>query len=588
MRLGKSEGTLFDKVLIHLNRSLAIASSLFGAVVFGGLRIPHLLERECRILAAQLKAPASLRRAGYLAIAGTILIALLDRLIRFRNPGNFLFLALFLPIIVVLLNAGSGLSSALVEHRRSQMMGLLFLTHARPRDFFLAQIGARIVAAFYLALALLPCFAVSLLYGGIHWQRCVAAALFLILEVIFVVAFEFVGAAITADSGLAGLISNIARGVLVFWPWVIDRIAQIFSGRPLPHGIYLFSPLQAGLRIFYDFGNAADFHEFFLCFIAVAAVSLAALLISSWILAHTWREEDHPLKRFRIIRESLNLIRRSQRNWAAQLRFELERNPLAWQAAFDQSSVRVGWISLAVLGALWVVGLSAFGKSWAVPGIFYLAAAAFIYAVRLQMLLRIATRFSEGRQNHYFDFLLASGHTPEEIVAAEKRGLYLQFGAITWTVRALTLAFMIAPLYTRDWNSLALCEHLIISVFILWVSALRPHAAITQTMWVSLNTGFGVSAVFRKSSFPLANFAFQFYRIISRGLSGLSKYPTGSEMGVAITLIAAVFVAVIILVHEVTAKSRHAKLTDRFREILQSPLRPAGELAKWDQETPLT
>jgi hypothetical protein len=346
--------------------------------------------------------------------------------------------------------------------------------------------------------------------------------------------------------------------------------------------------LQAGLRIFHDFGKPGDFYEFLTSFSAVCVLSLGGLLTSGWILAHTWREEDHPLKKFKVIRQSLNLIRLSQRRWAAELRPELERNPLAWQAAYDQRSVRVAWITLTLLVGFWIVGLSAFGKSWAVPGIFYLAAAAFIYGVRLQMLLRIATRFSEGRQNHYFDFLLASGHSAEEIVAAEQRGLYLQFSAITWTVRALTLGFMIAPLYTRDWNSFALCEHLIISVFILWISALRPTAAITLTMWISLNTGLGVSAVFRKSSFPLANFGFQFYRIISRGLSGLSKYPKGSEVGVIVTLIAAVFVAAFILVYVESMKSKRTLLVKRFREILQSPLRPGAELAKWDQETPLT
>jgi hypothetical protein len=551
------------------------------------LQVPHLLERECRLLALRWKAPGSLRKVAYCAIIGTGFIVVLDSLFRFQRPSQFIFLALFLPTAVLLLGSGAGVSSALAEHRRNQMMGLLFLTHARPRDFFLAQIGARIVVAIYGALALLPCFAVSLLYGGIHWQRCVAAALFIVVEVIFLVAFEFVGAATTADPGLAGLISNIVRGVLIFWPWAIDRLAQVLSGHPAPQSFYLLSPLHAGIQIFEDFSSRRGFGDFLFTCIFVSVLSLGALLVSSWILTHTWREEDHPLKQLRPIRRVLDGMARSTRAWARQLRPELEHNPLAWHAAYDQRSVRIAWATLIILFLLWSLGLAAWGKAWAVPGIFYLAAAAFIYGIRLQMLLRIAARFSDARQNSYFDFLLASGHTPDEIVDAETRGLYLQFASLTWIVRALTLAFMIAPLFTRAWNKFALVEHALISIFLLWFSSLRPRYAITQTMWVSLNTGLGISAVFRKSSFPLANFGFQFYRIISQGLTALSKFPQGGEMETAVVLIGSLIIAVIVLATDATAKSRRGKLIENFRGIIQSPLRAAAELAKWDNETPL-
>jgi hypothetical protein len=550
------------------------------------LQVPLLLEREVRRQAARIKAPASLRWIAFIAVAWTAILGLLEPYLHLKAPGEVLFLGLFIPTAVLLLQSGNGIAAELVEHRRNKTMGLLFLTHSRPHDFFIAKISSAIVIATYRALALLPCLAISLIYGGVSWDRCIAAAIFIVVEVIFLVAFEFVGAAITADPAGAGLISNITRGVLLFWPWVLDRLSSILAGKPLPNSIYLFSPFHAGLQIFRGFGKHPEFAHFLLTCAFTVAICFAALFISGWILSHTWREEDHPINNFKPTRWLLNHFHRANRAWAETLRPRLETTPLLWQAAFDQRNLRFAWATLGILFLLWLAGLAAWKRDWLKPGIFYLTAGAIIYGVRLQMILRTAIRFSENRQSHYFDFLLASGHTPGEIIRAEFQGIFLQFKKIAWTTRAITFAFVLIPIFLRPWSRLNLAEHAAMSVALLWTSVLRPRAGLAHAMWVSINTGLGASAVFQRSSLPLANFGYQFYRIVSQGLNSLAKFPAGAEGEVFLVFLIVILVIIYLGADPIVARQKLKPLLEHFRVILQSPPRTQNELAKWKAPLP--
>jgi hypothetical protein len=121
----------------------------------------------------------------------------------------------------------------------------------------------------------------------------------------------------------------------------------------------------------------------------------------------------------------------------------------------------------------------------------------------------------------------------------------------------------------------------------LWASALHPRRAIATTMWIALNTGAGVASVFRRSSLPLAQFGFQFYRIIQHGVAHLAKFPTGQFTESSLVLIGCPVIILIFTVAESETRNLQFKTASHFREILQAPVRAAKEIAKWDTKEPL-
>ena len=556
-------------------------------ITLAPLQLPTLLEHEWRALVSRFQGRRRLPAIVLIAIVVTLLALMCESSLGYVRSGGLLFKALFVPTTIILLFFARGLGVRLVEHRRNQMLGLVFLTGAKPRHLFLSQITARVLAAIYLALALLPCLMISILYGGASKERCIAAAIFIVVEVVFLIALEFLGPALTTDPAAAGLITIIATAILTLWPWALDRISLLLSGAAMPQWIYFFSPLSAFSQILRGFTNASEFRDFFLTCAIITTLSAAALLFSAWILSHTWREDDHPLLRFRAIRRLVQFARDSQRQWARILRPRIEVDPLLWYAAYDLRFVRYAWATVAITMVLWFAGFAAWGKAWLVPEVLYIAAATLIYGVRLQMILRAGMRISESRQNQYFDAILAAKQVPDLILDAEETAIFMQFNTVAWAVRALTVTFMVAPIPLRHWNGLTIAEHLALSGTLLWASALRPRMAIARTMWIALNTGTGVASVFRRSSFPLLQFGFQFYRIIQHGVANLAKFPTGQFLEALLVLIGC---PVIILI-ATSANSEHRALQVKtaryFREIIQAPLRSAKEIAKWDTKEPL-
>lgn len=518
----------------------------------------------------------------------TLLMLWVESLSGYWPLGGLVFQGLFVPTAIVLLFVARGLGHRLSEHRCNQMLASVFLTGAKARDLFLAQIGARVLAAIYVALAILPCLCISILYGGASKERCIAAALFVVLEVIFLVALEFFGPAIASDPGAAGLITNIAIGVLALWPWVVDRISLVLAGSGLPRWIYSFSPVTAFLQVFKGFTRASQFREFLLTCGMVSAISLATLFLSAWILSETWREDDHPLLRFAAARRLVHLTRDWQRKWAKTIQLKIESDPLLWMAAFDLRSVRYAWISIVITMALWCAGFAAWRENWLVPGIFYLAAALAGYGVYLQMLLRAANRFSESRHNQFFDSMLAANYRPDQIIEAEEAAIFLQFKTVMLAARAITLLLVIAATFTRTWTGITFIEHVVISATLVWATFVRPRTSLARTMWIALNTGSGVGSVFRRSSALLVNFAYQFYRIISTGAVYLGRFPSGSRMEAFLVLFICPIIWLVAWATSHEYRSAHERIANYFREILQAPIPSAKVIAKWDTQKPLT
>src|SRR5262249_1311304 len=158
----------------------------------------------------------------------------------------------------------------------------------------------------------------------VTWTRCFAGALFLIVELLFMVSFEFLGPALTSDPGGAGMISNILRIVLVIWPWAIDRLSSLLSGSTLPRAIYLFIPLKPALELLQTGYGSRDLFNFFVTIAFTFFLSIAVLLFSGFVLAHTWREDENTLARFRPLRWLFERIRHSNRQWARLLKPRLE------------------------------------------------------------------------------------------------------------------------------------------------------------------------------------------------------------------------------------------------------------------------
>jgi hypothetical protein len=275
--------------------------------------------------------------------------------------------------------------------------------------------------------------------------------------------------------------------------------------------------------------------------------SALALGAAAFALKRLWREqetEDGTLgwrKRWREFvhggRESRQRLRRS---W-------LDVNPFVWLAGRDRQPATLGWMVVIGIVLVWLLCWAAWPAEWlSVPNFF-------ITTTLLNFVLAWLTRHTAAqeiglaRRDGFYELLLTTPLDPSDIVSGVLDSLRWHFRSLTNFVLSLEVLMMLGGLLTRAWNTRALVVYLCTWLFLLtWIWSLGHRwSRVLLAMWVSLNCGRPVYAIWRATAFGSKSrfwwvmwIWFLDERVINFQLRGwgFQQFPTGSRSEVYLAL----------------------------------------------------
>jgi hypothetical protein len=213
--------------------------------------------------------------------------------------------------------------------------------------------------------------------------------------------------------------------------------------------------------------------------------------------------------------------------WRAFLRPRLETQPLVWFAAHNRRHVGSAWFQFTLLLLVWFGGFLAWGEDWLFPLSLYAMCGIAVVIVYFAMISRITSRAQDLR-NGELDDLIGAGASPATVIHSELNGLYLQFAVLRWTVCALILACMAAPLFVRPWNAFSLTAHVATAVFLLWAGRLKPATQLLQVMLAALAPQQAAEALNKRDGWIIQAAGAQMVMQILMRLNKSRFFPTGS------------------------------------------------------------
>jgi ABC-type transport system involved in multi-copper enzyme maturation permease subunit len=269
--------------------------------------------------------------------------------------------------------------------------------------------------------------------------------------------------------------------------------------------------------------------------------------------------------------------------WRESLRRKtLSQNPFQWLAQQDRRPVVLAYSFIAATTALWISCCLFWPQAWPSPMNLYLTAFFLIAGVHGVMLYAAALRMGIERSEGSLELLLTTPLQPGEIVAGQLAALKAQFKPVRLTLVGLFCLMMAGGFLTRTWTATAVVSYSIVWAFFFgWALSHQGHSSI-MSMWIALNTGRPVSAVFttlrgqkNKRSWVDYYYYYYFFFVIPNMLSGLihaRNFPSGSAAEVVVIS----FIAVVALLITAATQNSSSPVLDRLkmdmRSIAQSPI----------------
>ena len=473
------------------------------------LSVLPIIARELLVRSRQ---PATWR-VRLLAAALALVVAGLMLLTQksFRPPtalGHELFVALtILTFICCLIEGARQSSDSLSEERREGTLGLLFLTDLTGRDVVLGKLAAASLHSFYSLLAIVPIFALTLLYGGVSGGEFFRVTLVLLNTLFFAHAASMWVSARSHDEqralfGALGLLAVLAGGLEL-----AGLVCGEFLGTWSPLRLLLLLPSPSyACQLAFDqnfVGNAKWFW---------ASLALTHLLgwMFLWRAGHLispGRGEEivlpsrprfglrgsgstHPTDR-------VNAELRTFTPRPANRRALLEINPMLWLASRSRGLNRWVWVcaGVALAAAVWPMFrpyfITGFRMSWQWNFTHYFQFAASV-GLRLLVVALACRCFVEARRTGALELWLTTPLQVEEIL----RGQWLALRRVLlWPVLLLIagqlLGFrlrnfpMFAPGSTPGWH----LDQVLITVVFLFNLLVTPVLEVFALGWVGMWLG---------------------------------------------------------------------------------------------------
>jgi hypothetical protein len=317
--------------------------------------------------------------------------------------------------------------------RREGTLGLLFLTNLNSAEIMAGKFCSTALSSVYGLMAIFPMLSLPLMIGGITFGQVTRTVLGLLGGILFALAAGFLASVVTKRQFTAIALALGLTFGLVVGPMVAAAGLNTYSAtRPLGHWVAAFSPLYTLLTA--DGGRFLGGNHYWPSAVFVASLSLAALGLTTLLLAATWRDRPKSARAWPwlAVRRSSPAVASAKR---ASLRHRLLGiNPLFWLAARQRVSAPVFMCLAVVLTVLTVfVAAPFFGRSMAAgaisPVLGYLFAwfccGLAIHALVLYYAAMSASRrLAEDKQMRALELILSTP-TSERTIS---RGLWLAYG----------------------------------------------------------------------------------------------------------------------------------------------------------------
>jgi ABC-type transport system involved in multi-copper enzyme maturation permease subunit len=549
--------------------------------------VPPIIEHGLKLALRRYASGRSRFTTAAVAVGVVVLFMLFGP---YFSPGSwgstlhqwFFYGGLFLAIFPAA-QIGVGLFS---EERRSQMMGLLYLTGIGPGELFFGKLFGGLLVASGDLLALVPLLAVPFLGGGISLNLYVATIACLPVVLVFTVGVGVLASVLCKDEGAALACALLIAGILCLAVPLPYNLGQALAGRPPFSSWWLcLSPAYGPFLIMggYFFGAP---ERFWLSALITLVWSGLCVVLAGLALRHNWRREIQG-EQIAGWRRTLQSWIKGNEAWRVPLRNRLlPEKPYQWLAQQDRAPVILAWAILAGASVLWLLAWWAWPRIWPSPVMFFSTAVLLIISLQMVMAYAAARRIGTDRGDGILELLLTTPLTPKEIVEGQIAAVTAQFRAVSFTLVGLCLLMMFGGFFTRKWNEPAIIEYVLIWVVLVYWCFLDPHRIAPPAMWIAANSARPMFAVFRLRGEVWRFFYLCWYgRTFSRIFSGQTfTFPTGSDFELAMVGMGSVIAIIVMAVLRETPHGLELRLISDMRSIAQEPVPAANDprFKKWD------
>ena len=535
-----------------------------------------IVARELRCALRQRGAVKARFHAALVGAALTTVFLLLSLLDRRGTPGfmlhEFLFLGGLYMAVVRPCQIASGLFS---EERRQQTLELLCLTGMSPVELFTSKVLSGALVSSSELLAIVPYLAVPFLQGGVSFDLFVATIACLPALLVLALSISVLSSILSSDDGGALTLSIVIFAVLSLFVAAPYRLGLLLTGAPPFSTAWLSLSPAYGPYLVWSGAAEAALNSFWGSVAAALVCSLECFILAGAVLAKTWSGGPESIWSF--WRDHWQVLVRGSAAMRASLRRRwLEANPFRWSVERDRHPVLMAGAVITGICLLWLFGWRAWGKFWPSTMNFFITALLLIKIIDWFMVHSAARRIGQARRDLALELLLTTPLTPEQIVDGQLSALKAQFRPLRWIVFGLSVLMLVWGFMTRSWQTEAIVSYLFIWCIFFVLCLRQPHFTLVSAMWVSLNSGRPMLALFRagnKNGWQWIWIVFQL-RNIGRTLSGgtMGRFPTGSFGELILVSVAAVLVPLFMVATASEARKMRARLVDEMRSIAQEPV----------------
>jgi ABC-type Na+ efflux pump permease subunit len=405
-----------------------------------------IIERELRLSARDWRTYYSRVLVGCWALALCLYLIFLMRTAFGGAAAGAQTLAACttLALALCLFNGASRTSDCLSSEKREDTLGILFLTHLKPRDIVLGKLFAHGLRTVYLLIAITPVLAIPIFVGGVSGAELLRVPLLLVNSLLLSLSLGLLVSSVSVKQrtaqGFAGFIIATLAFFLPAAGYLVDRYAHMPR---VALGLNLLSPAYA-LQMSAGASFGLSTNLFWNAVAVQFVMGVAALTSACFLLPHFWRTKASRAWRlkdwFARIAHGESDTRRKRR---ARL---LSRSAIQWLNSRDRLAVLPPILfavaSFGIVGALlWYFEV----PREAVYGFLFATLAINDFAMRIRVAQIASVQLGNDRQNGALEMILSTPVTVREIV----RGIWSAIrGKLLWTHTALlTIYAVLAALY---------------------------------------------------------------------------------------------------------------------------------------------
>jgi ABC-type transport system involved in multi-copper enzyme maturation permease subunit len=543
-----------------------------------------LIERELRVALRKLHPVKTRLRTAALASATAAFLFLVGEWVHSNRVGGVLAPALCLAGVILILRTPALTAGIFANERRDQTLGLLFISGLSASEVFLSKLLSSALIAFTDLLAIYPLMALPFLVGGISFDLFLAITAALPAAMLLALSLSLLASVLSRDEGTAVTLTTVFAALLCLATPIIyyanthftpGGAASIWWLRLSPgYGAHLIANGLSG-----TFGPL-EIHEFWLNLAVSLGWSLFFLAAASVRLSALWRDQAEARENSSWQLRVQGFIHGTRQSRERLGQTWLKANPFVWLAGHDLQPVRVTWLVLGGISVVWLLGWAAWPAHWASAPNFFITATLMNSALAWSIHYTAARNLAEPRANGAYEMLLTTPLEPSDMVWGGLEALRWQFLPLLRSVFGLECLMALGGLATRKWTPSALAVYFFIwFILLFWTWRLaRNWSRALLAMWAGLNCARPAHAVWKTAGFSGWSWiwiVFQF-RNLSRGISKLATFPTGSRFELVMTgIILCVWLILWLLYRNSSleeADRREHRLIREFREIVREPI----------------